>query len=464
MKNICKTARGQVVVLVALMLVVLLTFTGLAIDVGMAYGVKAKLNAAVDAAALAAAKVLGQGQTISTNQANYYFNANANYPNGLMGSTISGPNIAFGGTSSVTVSATASVPTTFARVVGWNNLNVGASASAKNRSVDMMLVLDCSASLGSDFAPSKAAAKAFVDSFNSSAGGTRIGLVAFSSGAELVVPINKDSTRGFDKNTLDTKLGTDRRSSLQMGTYTASAEGMRRALYELDLIPQNLRSIFRVIVFFSDGAPNTIAGTFRTGASGTVYGDIYSGAINSLYTTTVIDSNSNTVNIANLNTLTVPPLTSPYTMDYTLSPSINIPPSSAPDPQTETVNMLSYYGNTRRPLSGTLIPNTACNVNYAARNMVENVANTARSGPVTNAVTIFAIGFGTDLTAQESNCYGTSDTSEYGQNILQRLANIKGVDTYNPNQPSGIYVPAPTAAQLNDAFNQVKSALLRLYK
>jgi Flp pilus assembly protein TadG len=465
MENICKTAKGQTVVLVAIMLVVLIMLVGLALDIGMMWGVKAKLNAAVDMAALAAAKVLGQGRVESTTQANNYFNAN--YPNGLLGATVSGPNIAFGGTSTVTVSATASVPTNFARVIGWNSFDVPASASAKYRLMDMMLVLDCSASLKTNFGPLKAAAKSFVDSFNSNQGGARIGLVAFSSGAQLIVPINKDSTRGFDLNALDTALGSGK-TSLTQGTYTASAEGMRRALYELDLVPQNLRSSFRTIVFFSDGAPNTIAGTFSTAASVTVIGDIpgyTSSSINTLYTTTASDQSLGSVSIPNLDTLTVPEGKSPYTMDYTSTspPSINIPTSSNPDSLTQTVNMLSYYGNTKRSLSGSPIVNTVCNVNYAARNMVENVANTARGGPGTNAVTVFTIGLGDELLGQEvPSCYNSNDASEYGQNILQRLANVNGVDTYNPNQSTGIYVHATDGTQLNNAFSQVKAALLRL--
>ena len=52
-------------VIVALALVVLVAIAGLAIDAGVAYGVKAKLSAAVDAAAIEAGRAVGTGASDS---------------------------------------------------------------------------------------------------------------------------------------------------------------------------------------------------------------------------------------------------------------------------------------------------------------------------------------------------------------------------------------------------------------
>ncbi|MCX7102801.1 MAG: pilus assembly protein TadG-related protein, partial [Methylobacter sp.] len=57
-RNYCK---GQIIVLFAISLIVLVGIVGLAIDSGRAYGVKAKLSASVDAAAIAAARGLAVG-------------------------------------------------------------------------------------------------------------------------------------------------------------------------------------------------------------------------------------------------------------------------------------------------------------------------------------------------------------------------------------------------------------------
>ena len=62
-----KSERGQVLILCAVCLVVLLLFVGLAIDFGMAYVSKASLGKAVDAAALTGAKNSDQaaGETLA---------------------------------------------------------------------------------------------------------------------------------------------------------------------------------------------------------------------------------------------------------------------------------------------------------------------------------------------------------------------------------------------------------------
>ena len=54
-QNDCK---GQIIILFAISLIALVGMVGLAIDSGRAYGVKAKMSAAVDAAAIAAARGL----------------------------------------------------------------------------------------------------------------------------------------------------------------------------------------------------------------------------------------------------------------------------------------------------------------------------------------------------------------------------------------------------------------------
>ena len=68
--------RGQVVILLAITLPVLLMFSALAIDVGFAYVTKAKLSKSVDAACLTAMKNLSQGQTTARTLALNAFAAN----------------------------------------------------------------------------------------------------------------------------------------------------------------------------------------------------------------------------------------------------------------------------------------------------------------------------------------------------------------------------------------------------
>ena len=61
MRLLYRQSKGQVLVLLALTMFMLLAVIALAIDIGRAYGVKAKLNAAVDAASFEAANSLAEG-------------------------------------------------------------------------------------------------------------------------------------------------------------------------------------------------------------------------------------------------------------------------------------------------------------------------------------------------------------------------------------------------------------------
>src|SRR5690349_11905670 len=78
-----RSERGIALAYTAVVLAVLLIFTGLAVDSGRAYVVKAQLTKAVDGAALAAARNLNSGNP--RQEAVNIFNAN--FPNGFLGTT-----------------------------------------------------------------------------------------------------------------------------------------------------------------------------------------------------------------------------------------------------------------------------------------------------------------------------------------------------------------------------------------
>ncbi|HOG28723.1 MAG TPA: vWA domain-containing protein, partial [Vicinamibacterales bacterium] len=261
-----KRSGGQVLIMTALTLVVLLALSALTIDLGMAYAVKAKLNSAVDAASLAAGKAVKIGADDATRRANARAAANsffaANFPTGIRstsGTTFSVDSITnVEGTWTVRVSASTVAPTFFSRLFFMLPIRVGASAEATVKTLDMMLVLDCSGSLGSDFPALRDAAKNFINGFQDGPGGDRVGLVTFASGAVLSEAINKDANRGFSKSSVIADL-----NATSMGGATNAEEAMRIAKAELDAIPVALRSTLRAIVFFSDGAPNIVSGKFK---------------------------------------------------------------------------------------------------------------------------------------------------------------------------------------------------------
>jgi hypothetical protein len=439
--------RGAVLVIVAISMVALLAVTGLAIDSGVGYGVKAKLNAALDAAAIAAARAVAGGDNDSERKANAeaaglkYFQAN--FPVGWLGATPGTPAITAvhhpDGYWEIGAAGSATVPTSFMRILGRDLLTVNAASAAIRRDLDMVLVIDCSGSLALPYSPAgtfgqvKDAAKAFVDRFAAGPGGDRLGLVTFASGAELSVPIDKTSTRGFSKETFEGAI-----DALPVGGSTASAEAMRVALNELDAVPAGLRSSLRVVVFFSDGAPNDVNADFNA-SGGPIRGDLYS----------EVEAGSGPARI--------------FRHDRRNSSLGTYSISQLPELGLDAIPLAGYNNQRTLTTSGSAYQNSRCNVNKAARNMVENVANTARD----NDIHVYTLGLGSRLNDLEIT-FCSYGPEEFGANILRRLANANGrdgkpvADTLDEEQPSGLYTFAANADELEAAFNQIASDILRL--
>lgn len=462
--------RGQVLIIVGLSLAVLIGAVGLAVDSGRAYGVKARLNAAVDAAAIAAARALSEGADDNARRANAvavgerFFRMN--YPDGFLGSTPSAPTITAvheaSGYWRVNASASANMPTTFMRVLAGDTVvTPSAAGEAIRRDLDVMLVMDTSRSLSSsDLATLKSAAiNDFVNKFSAGAGGDRVGLVSFSSGAVIDAPINKNSTRGFSRTQVNNAI-----TALPRGGATASAEGMRKAVSELDGVPTATRSSLRVVLFFSDGAPNVVNGAFprSNGSPNPITGNLYSETSGSGNNAAYPGSAWRMFREDRRN---VSWGSNRDDGGYTVDNITRLPATggSATTPPSPAVPLGSYAGHPYpRTLSDSPPTDTRCNVNRAARNMVENVSNTARG----QEIRIYTIGLGESLNDLEpsfsgGNC-GYTSARERGSNILKRLANTADSDTRNSAQPQGLYCFARDASELGRCFSTIASEILRL--
>jgi Flp pilus assembly protein TadG len=264
--------KGQIAIMMAVSIIVLIGVVGLAIDSGLGYIVKAKLNAAVDAAAIAGGRALSQGDTqanqrlYATQAAQKFFHAN--YPAGYMGSTPSDPAITVSfipppnctpprcGTV-IDVSATATLPVNFMQVLNFSLLNVAASATAVRQNVDLAFVVDITGSLSGVANSVRDRAQAFLDHLDSSS--DRVALISYQRGAQVNDAI-RTVTRGFNRSTMQSHI-----ANLDFEGNTNSAEGFWQARNQLNSVPTTPlgnRSNLRVIVFFTDGAPNTFASTF----------------------------------------------------------------------------------------------------------------------------------------------------------------------------------------------------------
>ncbi len=451
--------RGQILVLVAIALFVLIGLVGLAIDSGLAYGVKAKLASAVDAASIAGARALAEGVDDNARIASarsaakdYYA---ANLPPVFLGAErvpltdqmIDAVHDATGYWT-VTVTGSAVMPVTFMRLLGFSDFPISAMGQSIRRDLDIILVLDTSGSLASPsstFPALKAAAINFVNKFNAGANGDRVGVVSFASGAVVDVPIVKDGTRGFNRPQVIAAI-----NALNVSGSTASAEGLRLALNDINGVPAINRSSLRMIVFFSDGAPNDVPAVFCDGAPNNTppfYCDVGKRVTGDLYSETSSPGTSKATRIYRNSQ-----------RDSQLGTYSNIatlPTTGFSVTGVGNVNLDSY--NNHRVLTGSPATNTRCNVNKAARNMAENVANTARS----QVVKIHSIALGSAVNTLEiSFCSYTAN--ELGSNLMKRLSNTSDSDAYNASQPTGLYVWAANAVDLDNAFTSIASEILRL--
>ncbi len=134
MKKLLKNEDGQVVVLFALLLVVLLGFAALAIDVGMVALTKSRMQNAADAAALAGAQKLHISSSEAINTAIAYAGKNGMKATvnkePFDGDTVDAETPYESQSNVIRVECTRNVSYTFARVLGFRNIDVSAHAIA----------------------------------------------------------------------------------------------------------------------------------------------------------------------------------------------------------------------------------------------------------------------------------------------------------------------------------------------
>lgn len=140
---------GASAALIAALAVPLVAFTGLAVDTSRAYLVKARLGQAIDAAALAGGRVFFEPSRDS--DVEMFFDAN--FPAGFMQAAVSPLSIAADeAEGTLTVSASASVPASFLRVIGVDDITVSARSVVEraDRGLELALVMDNTGSMRSN--------------------------------------------------------------------------------------------------------------------------------------------------------------------------------------------------------------------------------------------------------------------------------------------------------------------------
>ena len=475
--------RGVTLIYMAIFVTTGLLFTGLAVDSGRAYVVKAQLTKAVDGAALAAARNLNGGN--AAGEAARVFNAN--FPAGYLGvSSVTDPasatdffeshTVTATGVNVVTVQATAVVPTTFMRLGGFNDVTVHSTGEAQRRMVDLSLVLDVSGSIGSRWAAVSSAAAEFIRAFD--ANGDRLALITYGNGARVIQQM--PSSRGFNKSGMIAAI-----PSTLPGGWTPMAEGIYRGWDELRWVPNGTQSGLRVIVLFTDGSANGIPGNWDgTGISKSVstsdfpqrspdpdgittnnpqIAGLYqaeTGARNPTLTkngTNYMDGSVH-MNGASYSAMSWLPTASLHTFHR----SAGIPTSFPFQSNTLRVDggsQISRRGLLDYNAAQSKYPAHVRNLRNAATNLTEIIADAARADTSGDQpIRIFAIGMGNLV----QMLLGTRP--ETSESVLMRLANDSRSPDFDNTQLEGKYYFARTEADVAPAFQQLQNQIVRLSK
>lgn len=465
-----RSRRGIAVLMTAGMMSVIIPVVGLAIDASVLYAVKTRLSAAADAGALAGARSLNRGLDLASQRssaiatAQAYFTAN--FPTGYLMTT----NPTFTTTvdetqlklRTVNMQATVSAPLFFMRFFGGTSTPVQAVGTAARRDVNVVLVLDRSTSLtwSGSCGAMQAASIAFVNKF--AEGRDRVGLVSFGGSYRVDFP------PAYNFQTASPNV-TSIINSIVCNGYTGPAQALWQAYQRLVTI--NEPGALNVLLFFTDGNPTAFTAQLPVKTRTTSYSPTGK-------STCLDEAGRNNTNAA-WNPLPKLGWISTYSgfiqgvtdKDAGAPPVVSEPPISnrtgcyfAASPYV-VVNDLAYipetdyYGNSLSgyqpvsrypsgPYIGKIRVDTAATILNASINSLDNAALRIR-GDASLKPVIYCIGLG-----------DAADPAP--DDLLRRVANDPSSLIYDTSKPPGLYVYAPTAADLNNAFVRIASDILRL--
>ena len=457
--------RGISLIFTAMTLVFIVPMVGLAIDAGILYTVKGKLQMAVDAASLAAARALSRGNDDATQQSNATAEAEAyvllNFPSGYFsvptptfGVNNSGISIdeSVANQRSVSVTAYVNAPLYFLRWLGTNSTTVSATATAVRRDVNVAIVMDRSGSLSisNSCTPLKGAAVSFVNKFAN--GRDNVALVTFATSSMPDFPIADNFQTASPS--VPTILNL---VSCTGGTNTGQGlwEGYQQ------LVTLNQPNALNVVLLFTDGYPNTFTATYPIKASSScTLKNPKTGVLAAGYSNPLTQPTTPSAIFGIMNSLAT---TQPVASDQTPGPPAaqggDAGCSYASNLQSvandiQSIPTLDFWGNNMNSgyqpvtMSGGTISVIPMSVQNAGWNAADSAALRIRQSTTIPNIRIFSIGLG--------------NSGGVPADFLERVANDPRGSNFDSNYPAGTYVFAPTSSDISDAFAQVASAILHL--
>jgi len=465
-----KKQKGVALVLSALMLLVLVPMIGLGVDGGVAYLLRAKLSAAVDAAVLAGARSLSRGVDLQSQAASAaavakkYFDAN--FPAGTWGSLNATRSATVNQDDNthvrwVTVTASVDAPLYFMAMLNQQTAHIALTGTAKRRDVNVMLVLDRSGSMGSyvdahghtQYSPTGGAIPAMINAATSfvnqfAQGRDKVGMVAFGGDYYRVLP-----TANF--SALAGQIG-----QITASGNTGSAQALWQAYDALGNIPDQNGNpkgepgALNVILFFTDGLPNAITADYaplRFSPTICSPGSISMVGISQANGT----SSTSGLYIPTTNAVSDPNDGSEASRISnragchfaTFSGFMNLDFSQIPTQD--------FYGNLTNPPNPykavNLSPISATQLAAASFNAADYAARRMRAGAIDNIV---------PLVYTISLLDNPADVPDAV--FMKRVSNTLDSPIYDSTKPTGLYIDTQSADQLPAAFQRIASQILQL--
>jgi Flp pilus assembly protein TadG len=483
--------RGFAIILTALMLCVVIPMVGLAIDVGIMYSIRARIQSACDAAALSAARTLNTGITVAdqstaaTARAQVFFDAN--FPLGTLSSSNVSRSVQItesdSKTRTVTVTGSASAPVFFMSYFGVTATTVGATGAASRRDVNVMLVMDRSTSLANAGACDdlETAAISFSNLFANER--DKMGLLTYGGSYRVDYPPSK-----YFKSA--PKLVTELEKLYPDGCHGAT--GTAQAIWNgyKELVNLNEPGAMNVLVLFTDGQPNTVTAELPVRAVNTasdypVTSRCYDWANSKAYN----QSGWNPVNQKYLGWIAA--ASSVEGVKRHQAPAMPVsengdrtavtmpvgytgtPVSASSDCYWRTWWWYSpydvayypdndYYGNSMfgyktvstypsgHTYAGHIRMDNYSQMGNAAVNAADNAAQRVRDKELNGSISVII------------HVVGLGGVGAAEGEFLRRVANTKDSPVYDSSKPEGLYLYAPGASQLGSAFARIASEILRI--
>lgn len=142
----CRETSGSILVYASLAFIPLVGFAGIAVDSARGYMIKSHLSESLDAASLAAGRAL----TVEDIEADVTRFFNLNFKSDYMNAALEGPFASYDAeTNEITVTASATIDTSFMRILNKQNLTVSAKTKIQRnvRGMELALIMDNTGSM-----------------------------------------------------------------------------------------------------------------------------------------------------------------------------------------------------------------------------------------------------------------------------------------------------------------------------